>query len=139
MIELEIPHAPVPWTAARVCKGYTYDPKAEAKQIVRWHIQDQYNGPLIEGYTALFFTFIFPFPKSASKKTIEKMRTSQLFPTRCDTTNCQKLYEDCLKGTVIKDDRNVAFICSAKKYGPEPLVKIKVTNITTDWGGISLC
>lgn len=38
----------------------------------------------------------------------------------------QKLYEDCLKGIVIKDDKNVCDIRSRKIYGNKDEIKISV-------------
>jgi len=57
------------------------------------------------------------------------MLNGEIFPTKSDTTNCQKFYEDCLKGIVFKDDRQVVIICSEKKYGEMGLVKIQINPI----------
>jgi Holliday junction resolvase RusA-like endonuclease len=70
--------------------------------------------------------FVFPFPKSASKAKKEKMKAGEIIPTKCDCTNLQKLYEDCLKGIVITDDRNVVYVSSFKLYGEKGRVQIKV-------------
>jgi Holliday junction resolvase RusA-like endonuclease len=45
---------------------------------------------------------------------------------RPDTTNYQKLYEDCLIGIVIDDDAGVTRIISEKKYSEKPGVLIKL-------------
>jgi Holliday junction resolvase RusA-like endonuclease len=54
------------------------------------------------------------------------MLAGRVIPTRCDCTNLQKLYEDCLKGLIITDDRNVAKIFSEKLYGEKDEIIIKV-------------
>lgn len=57
------------------------------------------------------------------------MLDGKIFPTRCDCTNLQKLYEDCLKGIVIKDDRQVIVVTSYKCYGEEEGVDITVQDL----------
>ena len=49
-----------------------------------------------------------------------------IIPENCDTTNCQKFYEDCLKGIVITDDRRTADVQSKKRYSEKPGILIQV-------------
>lgn len=57
------------------------------------------------------------------------MLKGEILPTSCDCTNLQKLYEDCLKGIVIKDDRKVAKIFSEKVYGEKEGVFIQILTL----------
>lgn len=54
------------------------------------------------------------------------MLQGEIIPTHVDCTNCQKFSEDCLKGIVITDDRNVAKISSEKLYADKGKILIKV-------------
>lgn len=128
MITLEIPFSPVAWAAPRLSRNRTYDPKEADKRSIRYIIKEQYKGSPLEGYVSLFFTFVFKPPESASKKKQLDMLDGRIIPTKSDCTNCQKLYEDCLKKIVIKDDRNVEVIGSRKLYGPLGKVIIYILN-----------
>lgn len=46
--------------------------------------------------------------------------------SRPDTTNLVKLYEDVLKGTLIKDDSSVYRMYAHKKYSDRPGVRIRL-------------
>ena len=116
MIILDIPFTPVPWAAPKFSRYRTYDPKEKDKRAARCCLASQYKGEILDEIVMLNFTFFFKPPKSATKKQRISMINGDSIPTRCDCTNLQKLYEDCLKGIVIKDDRKVEKICSQKKY-----------------------
>lgn len=125
LITLELD--PIPWAAPKLARnGHAYDIREKDKRAARYLIQQQYTGEPISEPVILGFTFIFPFPKSASKAKKEKMKSCEIVPTRCDCTNLQKLYEDCLKGIVITDDRNVYYVSSFKLYGEKGRVEIKI-------------
>ena len=126
MIEITLDVTPVPWSAPKLSRFRTYDPKEAEKRATRYLIRQQYKDEPIQGYVRINFIFYFPPPKSASKKQREKMLRHEIIPTRCDCTNLQKLYEDCLKNIVITDDRNVEYISSLKLYGEKGQVKITV-------------
>lgn len=132
MIELNIPLPPVPWQAAIKGKYTFYDPKEKEKRCVRYYMKEQYKGEPIDEFVVLFFSFQFKIPKSISEKKLDLIYDGLLFPTRSDCTNLQKLYEDCLKGIVIKDDRKVVKIFSRKIYWPDEGIKIFVYPIT-EW------
>ena len=123
---LHIPFDPVPWTAPRLSKHRCYDPREKDKRAIRFLIREQYTGPLITNRCALIFHYYFAPPKSASAKKKAAMLRGEIIPTKCDCTNLQKLYEDCLKGIVIEDDRIVECVFSAKKYAPKGEVRIQV-------------
>lgn len=125
-VDLIIPFTPVPWCAPRLSKNRCYDPKEADKRAIRYLIQQQYEGQPYDKYVAVFFYFAFQIPKSASKKQRQEMLDKKILPTKCDCTNLQKLYEDCLKKIVITDDRNVCVVSSYKCYAEQPSVEITV-------------
>lgn len=126
MIEINIPLPPVPWAPSRITKYNTYDPKAAEKRAARFSIQRQYDSWPLHEYVVLEFLFSFKPPASTSKKRKIQMLNGEIIPTRCDCTNLQKLYEDCLKNIVIRDDRNVAKIISEKIYAEKDNINIKI-------------
>lgn len=132
MIELNIPLRPVPWQPSLKGKYTFYDPKEKEKRAVRFYLKEQYKGDPIDDFVVLFFSFNFKLPKKVTKKQEELIFTGQLFPTRSDCTNLQKLYEDCLKGIVIKDDRKVVKIFSRKIYAQRDSIDIEV-NTMEEW------
>jgi Holliday junction resolvase RusA-like endonuclease len=126
MIELTISTIPKPWAAPRISKWGSFDTRAKDKNVAKWLIKEQYRGYPIQGYVFLDFTFIFPVPLSTSKKKKLEMLAGNILPTGCDCTNLQKMYEDCVKGVVITDDRNVVKISSRKLYGEKGAIIIRV-------------
>jgi len=126
MIEISVPFPPTPWQAPKRSGRMFYDSKEPEKRAVRFFIRAAYSYNPLTDYTALEFKFIFKPPSSASNKKKDQMLAGEIIPTRCDCTNLQKLYEDCLKGIVIDDDRKVAKIFSEKIYGEKDEVRIRV-------------
>lgn len=124
MLEFTIPLPPTSWQAPKLSRFHCYDPKESEKRAVRYLLKQQYNGDLLKDYVILNFYFQFKIPKSYTKKQIKLAENKLIFPTRHDCTNMQKLYEDCLKGTVIEDDRYVINISSSKSFGEKDEVKI---------------
>lgn len=129
MIEIHIPLPPVPWQPSLKGKHGFYDPKEKEKRCVRFFLKQYYKDLPLTDFTLLHFTFYFKIPKSFTKKKVSSVTQGRLFPTRSDCTNLQKLYEDCLKGIIIDDDRKVIKITSEKYYGPRGGVSIKVMTI----------
>jgi len=125
-VELYIPLDPVPWSAPRISKTHCYDTREKDKRAARYYIATQYDGEPYDKYVAIVFLFAFLPPKSATKKQREAMLKQDIIPTKCDCTNLQKLYEDCLKGIVITDDRNVRVVSSYKCYDERGGVSIIV-------------
>lgn len=128
-IEIKLDLDPVPWAAPKFSfknRVHSYDPREKDKRAARYLIRQQYHKEPIATSTCLFFVFVFPIPKSASKAKRALMLNREIIPTRCDCTNLQKLYEDCLKGIVITDDRYVAQVTSTKFYAEKGSVAITV-------------
>src|ERR1700687_606436 len=112
MIQIELPNIPIPWTASRITSRGAFDPRAKQKKFTRWQIKSLYRAVPIQGYVVVELMFFMPIPASTSKKKKALMLAREIIPTNMDCTNCQKLYEDCLKNIIFTDDRNVARICS---------------------------
>ena len=124
MILITLDLDPVPWAAPKLGRrGYAYDIREKDKRAAKYLIRQQYSKEPIDAPVILGFIFTFAYPKSASKAKKERMKAGELIPTRCDCTNLQKLYEDCLKGIVITDDRNVVYVSSFKLYGEKGKVR----------------
>ena len=126
MIQLHLHCDPTSWTPSRIGKSFRYDPKAKQKELARWQIKGQYRDNPIPGHVALQFIFYIPIPKSASKAKRTQMLRGQILPTSPDTTNMQKLYEDCLQGIVIENDRYASDVRSTRRYSENPGVYIGV-------------
>lgn len=127
MFFISLDETPVSWQAPQFSRGYTYDPREREKKCIRYLINQAWKGSPIEDYVHLIFIFTFPIPKSYSKKKIRQIHNGELFPTKSDCTNLQKLYEDCLKKIVINDDRQVINVTSIKRFGDKGNVFIKIT------------
>lgn len=116
MIKVHIPVVPTPWSAPIIRGRRAHDPRESHKRFVRLYLQTLSIEKLM-GYVAIKFTFTFPLPKALSAAKKSAMLAGKILPTKSDCTNLQKLYEDCLKGILIEDDRKVAKIFSEKVYG----------------------
>lgn len=126
MIQLQLHGKPVPWSASEKGRYCFYDPKGKEKEYARWQIKAQYRDRPIGGHVALDFIFFIPIPKGTSKAKRAQMLDGRILPTSPDTTNMQKLYEDCLQGIVIENDRFTNRVTSQRKYAEEPGVLIQV-------------
>lgn len=126
MIDLYIPLPPISWESARKGKYGFYDPIEKEKRCIRFYIKEQYKGDPITDYVLVDLEFNFSVPKSFSKKKRDLIIADKLYPTKKDCTNMQKLYEDCLKGIVIEDDRKVVKISSTKNYALRDSIYIYV-------------
>lgn len=130
MFEVIIPWVPTSWLAPKFSRGHVYDPREAEKRSAAHLIRTAYKeatviGLLITDYVALEFFFHFR-PGKVSKKKRAEMIAGLHYPTRYDCTNMQKLYEDCLKKTVISDDRNVVKIYSEKLYSEKDQTIIRI-------------
>jgi len=126
MILIELTGKPTPWSAPQQGLRGFYDKKSKDKEFVRWQIKSQYRGTPIQGFVAIDFKFFIPIPKNTSKAQERQMLLGQILPTTPDTTNMQKLYEDCLQGIVIENDRYANRVASMRVYSDKPGVMIMV-------------
>ena len=125
---------PTPWQAPKMTRKGIYCPQAKVKIETRQEIIAIANAndyPYWDGSVEVRFQFIFPIPLLDRKKpkALEKISKGLKWPTRCDCTNLQKFYEDCLQNTIFGDDRHVIKVTSEKRYGPQPQIIIEVIPI----------
>lgn len=129
MIHLKLDCDPSPWSAPLKGKNSFYDKKAKIKEFAKWQLKGQYRDAPIAGHVSLDFIFFIAIPKNTSKAMRKQMIDRRVLPTSPDTTNMQKLYEDCLQGIVIDNDRFASKISSARYYSENPGVWIVVKKI----------
>jgi Holliday junction resolvase RusA-like endonuclease len=94
-------------------------------------ILSQYAGDLLYDAVEIELTFYFAPPKSTPKKKLPLFLKNVLHvSTRPDCTNCQKLFEDCLQGTVIANDRQVQKISSQKQWAAQAYITCIIKKIS---------
>lgn len=128
-VTLDLAIDPTPWKAPHMGAHGIYAPHNEVKRKIKHFIRQQYQGQPYTGYTALFFYFAFAVPQSASVIQRKRMLDQKIYPTKMDCTNCQKLFEDCLQGIVISNDKNVVAVTSCKFYEEKGRVQIIVQDV----------
>lgn len=126
MIHLHVDCTPVSWSAPLKGANGFYDKKSKIKEHVKWQLKGQYREKPLEGHVSVDFVFFVPIPKATSKAMRKQMLDRRVLPTTPDTTNMQKLYEDCLQGIVIENDRYVSKISSTRYYSEKPGVWLVV-------------
>ena len=130
MLSLEIETDPVPWSAPVILRnGLSYNPKNKQKQWTILQVKSLYKDKPIPGFVVVDMLFREKIPKSTPKKNIPSMLAGRVRPTRCDTSNLYKFYEDCIKNILFEDDRFVAKNISEKIYGEKGAVSIKVYSL----------
>lgn len=72
--------------------------------------------------------FVFPIPKSVSKKKRIEM-IDKHHVNRPDTDNCLKAILDALNGVAFPDDSAVSLIYGEKKYGEYPHIDITIMEV----------
>lgn len=135
MIQLQIDCEPEPWVAATKGKNGFYDKKSKHKEFVRWQLKGQYREEPLLGHVGIEFVFFMPIPKSTSKASRRQMLERRILPTCPDLTNMQKLYEDCLQGIVIDNDRYSSEIHSRRYYSERPGITIKIRKLKEEEQG----
>jgi len=111
--EINLSYRAVPWAASEITRHGAYDKRAKDKQWLRWLIREKWSGPVLSGPIELRFSFGFkdkkPLPYHIKKP---------------DTTNLQKLLEDCLQGIAIVNDSQVFKISAEKFYADHDCIRI---------------
>lgn len=95
------------------------------KQIYMYEV-----GEKLEGGIKAEITAAFPIPKSTSKKKREQMLNGEIpYTKKCDCDNIAKSILDSLNKIAYDDDSQVCELRVVKKYGEEPNVSVKLTEI----------
>lgn len=134
MLQFQIDCIPTPWSAPQKGRNGFYDKKSKEKEFVRWQLKGQYREAPLCGHISLEFIFFIPIPKNTSRAMRKQMLIRKVLPTSPDVTNMQKLYEDCLQGIVIDNDRYSSEIHSKRYYSEKPGVYIKIHKLKEEIG-----
>jgi len=128
LILIDIPIRPIPYKAPYVSRKRTFNPRYKEILEIKSYVRDQYDGDLIDYAVEVDYTFYFLPPKYFSKKKTLAAVQGEIVPTvRPDVSNIVKLTEDCLVGTVLKDDSFVVDIHARKRYSTREHTVIKIS------------
>jgi Holliday junction resolvase RusA-like endonuclease len=108
-----------------------YDARKKEKTFIKGALRLHHRDPLLTGYLRLYADYFIKIPASASKKKRAAMLSGDIRPNvKPDLSNFFKLYEDCLTGTVIEDDRLiVSYGASDKWYAPIPCTLLTIETL----------
>lgn len=128
-----IPGPPIAKKRPRFAKrgnfATTYSEQVTEEGRVYLEIRQQWGARApIEGPVEVSFLFVFPVPKSASKKARAAMLDGSIPHTKKpDLDNCIKFYKDVANGLIWRDDCQVFNYRGARKiYGEQPRTEIAV-------------
>jgi Holliday junction resolvase RusA-like endonuclease len=96
----------------------TYNDQESEESLVLWEVRQQWKQEPITGPVSMHCYFGMPWPKGTSEKKKSFYRVPHL--KKPDCSNLLKFYEDCLNGTVWKDDSQIWKISIEKVYDIEP-------------------
>ena len=133
LINMTVPGEPKPWQVwvrmSAPTQGYlefkAYQQTIQAKCLEAWATK-----PLIETAVEINLVFIKSYPNNLPKR--EANRERRLKEALCrkpDLDNMVKAAIDGVKGTVLKDDTVVTRLSAEKRFGPEPMTMITVSEI----------
>jgi Holliday junction resolvase RusA-like endonuclease len=101
------------------------------RDFVQHQLSKSYSHDLLASPLRISYDFYFEIPKSYSKKKKEKIINKEILHTTTpDCSNCVKMWEDCLKGVIIEDDRYVVESIGRKHYSNKCQVVIKIDLLT---------
>lgn len=126
LLTVELPHMFV-WKSHAGFGRRSYNPMQKEREYVQWQLKTQYSSDLLTCPIRVSYDFFFTPPKSISKKKREAMLRGEIkHIVRPDCTNILKMFEDSLKGVVIKDDSIVFKTEVEKHYSEKCHVIIKI-------------
>ena len=132
LINMTIPGEPKPWQVwvrmSAPTPGYlefkSYQATIQAKCLEAWGTK-----PLIETVVEIHLVFIRSYPKNLPKKEASReRRLREALVRKPDLDNMVKAAIDGVKGTVLKDDTVVGRVTAEKRFGPEPMTVITVSD-----------
>jgi len=133
IINLTIPGNPVAKKRSRQGSNRRwYNPQEDIMQIVKRMIKEQLpeSFKLMDSKIpiACNFIFLFSFPATLSRKSIEKYNT-EVVPclNKKDIDNLEKFYMDVMNGIVWYDDNQVYSVHAVKYYSSNPRTEIEVS------------
>ena len=114
--EIQIIGAPISKKRPRFRRfGSVYNAQSKECEIIKWMIRSEWKLDPLEGAVHLDMLFLFPYPKSWSKKK-KKVYNEIAHVVKPDIDNVIKFYLDCMNGIVFKDDKQIVSIRSEKSY-----------------------
>ena len=130
---MTVPGEPKPWQVwvrmSAPTPGYlefkAYQETVKAKCLEVWR-----NKPLIETAVEINLVFIKSYPNNLPKR--EANRERRLKEALCrkpDLDNLVKAAIDGVKGIILKDDTVVTRLSAEKRFGPEPMTMITVSEV----------
>ena len=114
----EISGVPVPWKAHKGNGRKSFSPRIKEKTDAQWQLKIQHNQrPLHERAVRVDFFFEMPIPSNMPRNVRDKIANGEKVwhDKRPDRSNLEKLYADCLVGTVLLDD-NIIVCGEVQKY-----------------------
>lgn len=132
-LALSIPMVPIPKARARVTRHGTFTPKPTvlAEKTVREYVAHaMYPRKAATCPVALTCQFLFPIPKSWSKKKRRAALDRQILHTqKPDLDNLMKLVKDALNGVAYVDDAQIVSATSHKDWGGVGRIEIELTEL----------
>lgn len=127
MILIEIPGKPIPFAHHQGYGNKAYDPRYKEKKRIRESIQGQYKGPILTDPITIEVDFFILPPASWTNKKRKQAHQGEIpHLVKPDLSNLYYLYENCLKGIVIKDDNQVIWFTASKNYFSSEKTLIKI-------------
>ena len=112
-------------------KAYTPAKTKAAELDILTKFKNSYPGARpLPGALSVTITAIFGIPKQTSRKLGLAMLAGEAKPTkRPDIDNIAKLVLDAINGHAFSDDANIVELICSKTYGPDPGIKINITEL----------
>tara|TARA_R110002051_G_scaffold6555_2_gene31557 strand:- start:264 stop:683 length:420 start_codon:yes stop_codon:yes gene_type:complete len=133
LINMTVPGEPKPWQVwvrmSAPTPGYlafkAWQETIQAKCLEVWR-----NQPLIETAVEIHLEFIRSYPKNLPKKEASReRRLKEALVRKPDLDNLCKAAIDGVKGIILKDDTVVTRLSAEKRFGPEPMTMITVSEV----------
>ena len=133
LINMTVPGEPKPWQVwvrmSAPTPGYlafkAWQETIQAKCLEVWR-----NQPLIETAVEIHLEFIRSYPKNLPKKEASReRRLKEALVRKPDLDNLVKAAIDGVKGIILKDDTVVTRLSAEKRFGPEPMTMITVSEV----------
>lgn len=114
-------------------KTYTPEETASYENLVKLMYDKYCNNQMLEGAIRADIVGYFPIPASTSKKRAKMMEEGKIrYTKKIDCDNLAKVVLDALNNIAYKDDSQVCELIVIKKYGTEPKVSVRLTEIETN-------
>ena len=133
LINMTVPGEPKPWQVwvrmSAPTPGYlafkAWQETIQAKCLEVWR-----NQPLIETAVEIHLEFVRSYPKNLPKKEASReRRLKEALVRKPDLDNLCKAAIDGVKGIILKDDTVVTRLSAEKRFGPEPMTMITVSEV----------